>query len=270
MTRLRSPFRWLGVLIVLAACSGAGRGPSPVPIRKEERLPLHGVTLAGPRGFCVDSRSSDVNADPAVVVFGNCAAISGNPFSEQPKKPALLTASVARLSAPEAAIGATMSAVDGFLRSGKGRAVLSRDGRAESVDVLESLAEDGAYYVRIKDRSPPAVPGADATYWRSYFDLGANVVSASITGFERKPLDRDEGLALLRDFRAASVAATGPAATSSPARAGNGVLPLRPRPRPWTTGAAATPVSGSVEMPGMRPRERQPLKKIGIFRRLFM
>ena len=270
MKRSRGSFLKLGVLLLLAACSGVGREPSYAPIEKEQPLPLHGVTLAGPRGFCVDRASSDANADPAVVVFGNCAAISGNPFSEQPKKPALLTASVARLSAPEAAIGATMSAVDGFFRSEKGRAVLSRTGRAESVDVLESLAEDGAYYVRIEDRSPRAVPGADATYWRSYFDLGANVVSASAIGFERAPLSRDEGLKLLRDFRAASLGATGSAAVPVPASAVGGAMPLRPRPRPWATRGAATSASPPVTAPTLRPRERQPLKKIGIFRRLFM
>ncbi len=270
MKRSRSPFVWLGVLLLLAACSGAGRGPGYAPIQKEQTLPLHGVTLAGPRGFCVDSSSSDVNADPAVVVFGNCAAISGNPFSEQPKKPALLTASVARLTAPEAAIAATMSAMDGFFRSGKGRAVLSRSGRAESVDVLESLAEDGAYYLRIRDRSPRAVPGADATYWRGWFDLGANVVSVSATGFERAPLSRDEGLALLRAFRTASLAATGAATGSGPVSAAGGAVPLRPLPRPWATGSAATPFSSPAAPPALRPRKRQPFKKIGIFRRLFM
>ena len=147
------------------------------------------MVIAGPPGFCVDPRATQIGVDNAFVLLGNCAAITGRPGARQPDLRALLTATVAESDTPDA-VARAPGRLDAFFRSAAGRRALSRDGRAASVRVLESFAQGGVYFLHASDRSNGIVPGMAADYWRAYFDLDGRIVSVSALGFRDAPLSR--------------------------------------------------------------------------------
>lgn len=185
---------------VLKAAGGASGGTKAVG-QRETTVTRGKVRLQGPDGFCVDPRSTTSAAAQAFVVFGNCAAITGNPEQPQPYVPAIATATVTSSGLTgEGAIAPQVARLNAFFRSNQGRAMLSRSGEAGTVTIGESFAEDGALFIRVRDTSPAAFKGAQPSYWRSYFDAGASVVAMSVIGVADAPVSSGEGLDVLRRF----------------------------------------------------------------------
>ena len=204
----------LAVSLLLTACeggmpsfekfrsaAGGGAGGSDAVGQTEATVTRNKIRLRGPEGFCVDPVATKPAAQEAFVVFGNCAAITGNPDQPQPYVPALVTATVTSSgTAAQAAVAPQAENLSSFFRTAEGRAVLSRSGQAGNVKISESFTEDGALFLRVTDTSAAAFEGAQPTYWRAYFDAGTSVVAMSVIGMSKTPVSSGEGLDTLQRF----------------------------------------------------------------------
>lgn len=182
--------------LLLAGCLGAGTGVTRGTTLTVADRP---VVIAGPPGFCVDPRATRATGGNAFVLLGNCAAITGSAHARQPDLQALLTATIAESDRPDT-IAASGAELSDFFRSRAGRRALSRSGRAETVRVLETFQQGGAFFVHATDSSNALAPGMADDYWRVYFDLDGRIISASVLGFAANPLPRGASLSALRDF----------------------------------------------------------------------
>ena len=198
----------LVALIVLGGCDDtkgtmAGRGKLrlalPMPAPEQIRVSSKQVVIAGPHGFCIDPTETKDRAKSAFVVLGSCAAISNIPLRPHPALPAILMATVSgeTNSAPIADSGAALTE---FFKSSAGRAALSRDGKAETVEVIETLVRDGAFYIHARDSSTATLAGAGDEYWRALFNINGRIISASVVGFKEQPISTTEGFETLGVF----------------------------------------------------------------------
>lgn len=180
----------VGAFFALSACDG-GFELGGVTRKAPERIQLaDGMVVAGADGWCVDTSTSRADGDTAVVVLGSCAAIARNALAARPDVPGVVTVSVDSAGAPPSA-----DALETFFATDAGRAALARDGRAQSVEILETQREDGLLYLRTADQS--AAPGTAPETWRALFDLDGHFVSVSLYGLIGNPIDRDDGMETL-------------------------------------------------------------------------
>lgn len=200
----------------LAACQmetaglTASRFTGPPPARMGV---AHGaVVVAGPRGFCIDREvSQDVRGAQALTVLSACRGLGAGVFGPAPAHAAVLTAAVAppgRLIDVQAAEGGLVA----YFQSTRGRAALSRSGRAETVRLQEGFAENGAFFLHLTDSAPFVWGAVQPDYWRALLETGGRMVTVAVLAQPGSPLTRDQGLDLLRDFIAATRAATAQAA----------------------------------------------------------
>jgi len=180
-----------GAVLALAGCDGGFELGGVTRKAPEQILLSNGTVVAGAEGWCVDTATSRATADTAVVVLGSCAAIAHSALASRPDVPGVFTVSI------DSDEGASPTPEDlaGFFSTDAGRAALARNGNAESVEILETWAEDGLLYLRAADQS--AAPGTDPEIWRALFDMHGQFISVSLFGAADRPIGRDEGLATL-------------------------------------------------------------------------
>ncbi|SLN35679.1 hypothetical protein PSA7680_01679 [Pseudoruegeria aquimaris] len=169
------------------------------PAALRVRVSEPAVVIAGPAGYCVDLAASRQRDGEAFVLLGSCAAITQDARHREPAVRAVITASVSGLEAGYT-IAQTLPSLERYFRSEEGRRILSRDGRAESIDVLETRTEGRVFYVRTRDLAQGAAAGGSAEYWRAFFDVDGHIVSASVLGTEAAPLSAQQGLSVLKSF----------------------------------------------------------------------
>lgn len=162
-----------------------------------------GVRVVPPRGFCI----SEGNVQQGLVLIGTCAAVQGGTDFGRAEPPAILTATV---GPPGSAmpIEGQAEVLTGFFTSTAGRRALSRSGRADTVEILEAVVLPDrrfgpAFALHARDTAPFPGGRASADYWRALFPVGSQMVTLTVTGLVADPMDRDAGLALLREFVAA-------------------------------------------------------------------
>ena len=206
----------LGVLLLavsLAACVTEGAGPAtgkPAPAR----MAVSGgaVVVGGPQGYCIDTGASRDGQDAAFVLLGSCAAISGSFRALSPKRPGVLTASVAAGQADAGTFSASFPAMARFLSSPAGRAALSRSGKAESIVIRSITSADGVMFVHAEDKAPAPGQDLDADYWRALLVVKGRVVTLSVLALSDKPLTAEAKKTLLEGFVAKIRALNGGAA----------------------------------------------------------
>ena len=215
--------------LLLAGCGGIGPIGGPPPVR-EVAVTRDAVTISGPSGFCVDPDSLRDNEATAFVLMGNCAVISNRRSAGEPSVPAVLTASISEADTAQN-LRDSIPRLDGFFNSDEGRALLSRAGEAETVDVLDSFHQGDIYYLRARDGSANDIQNVASDYWRSYLDIGDRIATLTVLAREDEPISPEEGLATLRQFTQAVVAANPedgtaapPAAQPAPASGRDGTL----------------------------------------------
>jgi hypothetical protein len=182
----------VAAFLSLGACVTAGLGaPQGIAVVKGT------VTIAGPRGYCVDRRLSRDGADEAFVVLGACSALApGGAVASG--TPVVMTVTV---STAPAAARSTPADLERFVRSDAGRAALSRSGQAATVEILSARQDGQALFLQIRDQSAgEATPKTDSTYWRAIFGMGDTVITASILAFSDRPVGRAEGFRRLAEF----------------------------------------------------------------------
>ncbi len=181
---------WIPALLValVSGCSNPFGVSRAAPTSIE--LP-DGMVVAGASGWCVDPKSSRLADETAVVVLGSCAAIAENALAPKPDVPGVVTVSVERDGAGTPSPGQ----LESFFVSDMGRAALAQDGRAESLQVLETRTDEERLFLHTMDQS--ALPGASPRTWRALFNLSGRFVSVSLYGLSDEPIAPEEGLAAL-------------------------------------------------------------------------
>ena len=177
------------VLVVLAALPGCSGFVASKP-ETVSRIELDdGMIVSGANGWCVDPTTSQASGDPAVVVLGSCAAIGQNALAPQPDVPGVVTVSIERVAAG----GFSPEALQEFFVTEAGRAVLARDGQAQSIEIIEAEAREDRLVLYTEDQS--ALPGTSSKTWRALFDLGGRFVSVSLYGLIGQPFEPGDGQA---------------------------------------------------------------------------
>lgn len=201
----------MGALLVSGCMDGGAGGlvsrlNSPV-----DRISVadNQVTVAGPTGYCVDRNATRARLQPAFVMLASCAAVSRNVDAPSPTVPALLTATVADETAPRPASQIETAALRAFFASDAGRAALARDGRSDSVEIIEMFRRSDVFFIHANDTSTDQQDNLREDYWRAIFDVNGRTVSASLFVFRNRPISDDAGLSTLDEFtdriRAASI-----------------------------------------------------------------
>lgn len=206
--RLRFALRpLLGLPTLLAACVSLGGGGDEAP--RQVQVTSDAVTIAGPRGFCVDPASTRNEGDTGFVLLGNCAVISERARARQPDIPAVLTAAVAARSADGVGLSETLGELDAFFRSDEGRGLLSRSGDGENVTILETRSLGDMFLLHARDTSDGAVAGVAQDYWRAYLDLGPRLATLSVLALADQDVSNQDALATLVAFADTVLAANG-------------------------------------------------------------
>lgn len=209
----------LSMFLGLTGCLGGGKsGPdlSESPIFSAERATPRedlvrskavmggAVTIAAPKGFCIDTSAHQDTEAGAFLPIGACAALTKNPADPKPGKPAFLTATVLPMPIQASALPdepeARLREARGFVQSDAGRAALSRVGKSETVTLLDVKSASGVLYVRVRDTSDGLPPALSNTTWRAFLEVNGRLVTASATAFADQPLGPGKGYELLREF----------------------------------------------------------------------
>lgn len=185
----------LGFLGLLCACDGAGPfGGSTTSIVVAQGS----TTVVGPPGYCVDRSATRSGRQGSFVLLGGCASISNNASAPSPSSLAVLTASVSDQNG--ATVTGAANRLDQFFRSQSGRAALARDGNPSSARVLAAYRKNGAFMMRVRDRSAGLTPGLAPDYWRALFDLNGRLVTLTVIAFTARPISNSRGSAILDSF----------------------------------------------------------------------
>lgn len=158
------------------------------------------VIIAGPSGFCVDPSNSHDGADGAFVLMGSCASISRSPIATRPKTPAVLTATVFEGTGDGAVFADSFPQMAKFLSSEPGRAALSRSGKSSSVKIGQIASLGDVMFMRVSDGSGAQTQEIDAEYWRAIFEENGQIVTLTVLGLQRFPIDGAAKRALLDQF----------------------------------------------------------------------
>lgn len=190
---------WIAVLFLLAACeSDPSLGALFGPVGDRAVVARGAVTVAGPVGYCPDRSATSGLARGTFVVLGSCASVRNNPNAAAPAIPGILTASVSRPNGAE--ISGSFAQLERFFRSNTGKAALARNGNASSVQILTTRRMQGAFAMKIRDRSPGSLAGLSSEYWRALLDLRGRLITLSVIAFDTKPMSDTYARATLESF----------------------------------------------------------------------
>lgn len=188
----------LAACLVLVAClEGAAPGEATVA-----RLSVAGgaVTVAGPRGYCVDPARSGEDEDGAFVLLGPCDALAGTANRvPAPQVRAMLSATVAPAGTGPG-VAESLDLLESYFADEAGRALLSREGVAETV-TIRTMARDGdALILHVSDTSRAEGPPLAPEYWRALIGVGDRMVTLNVWTPAIAPLDANESREVMRAF----------------------------------------------------------------------
>ncbi len=162
--------------------------------------------MEGPRGFCIDRAATRIDEAGGLVVLGDCRAL-GRTDGPGASPPAILTVAIAP---PEAAASGLPSAgaLSAFFETARGRARLSRTGRAATVEIHSMAAEGRAFAIHLTDRARFPGGAVEPTYWRALAVVNGRWVTLSAYAPAGRPHEANEGRLLLRRFVQATLRAS--------------------------------------------------------------
>lgn len=146
------------------------------------------MKVAAPVGYCVDKQSARQDTNGAVVLIGRCSGASN-------LAPAVISVTIGQAGSAGVIAdgGAAMAA---FFQTEAGRAALSRAGRADTVQIVQSGIVDAAVILRINEAGV-------GDYWRTIAGISGRLVTVSVQAPSEAGFDPATGRKLL----AASLAA---------------------------------------------------------------
>lgn len=173
------------VALVLAAATLCGCElalPLANPAPRKIALFDGALTVAAPKGYCVDTASSQLSEDGAVILIGRCR--------EDEKLPAAILTVTVGGAGSAGVIAAGTEALSTFFASDAGRATLARSGKAEDAHMLEALGIDDAFVMRIDDSEM-------GQYWRAITGLRGRLLTISASAAPDRELTPDDGRSLI-------------------------------------------------------------------------
>jgi hypothetical protein len=216
ISRLRRKLAAIGFLTMALAVAGCEPGVSRQGAdRTVVTVSGQPVTIAAPRGFCVDHTSTTVNSAGAFVLVGDCALLGAAQANGVPVG-AVLTASVSSGFTAGVPAEQTLSELEEFFGTARGRAIVGRSGDAARTRVLQTRTRNNVLYVLVEDRGQQRIPGVEQRFWRAFLDVSDRMVALSVLGFQGAGVGPEQGLAYLQSFadaiqRANGIAAPAPA-----------------------------------------------------------
>lgn len=173
----------LALCLAVMGCDGATTGAD-----LHELAVLGGaITVAAPKGYCIDKKASVARGSATVLLIGRC-----NTQGQVAAAVVTLTiggpASAGVLVAGPQALGA-------FFASAAGRKVLARDGEADHVQILQTQSAGRGLLLHLNDQ----VAGE---YWRAITAIKGRLVTISASGVEGAPLTPAQARVLVMDTMA--------------------------------------------------------------------
>ena len=153
------------------------------------------LRVAPPEGYCIDPSSHRETGDSALVLIGRCAG-------QTDTAPALLTAAIGPAgSAIGIDPGVNGAQIAAFFETDRGRAALSRRGRAKDVTVNEVILQADALLLHLTDRGQEASVQPES--WRALLPVDGRLVTLTASGPEATPLSAAAGKQIIAAFVAA-------------------------------------------------------------------
>lgn len=193
--------------LLLGGCAAGLSGTAPD--RTTVTVAGRNVTVAAPPGFCVDERSTSLGPAGAFVLVSDCALL-GAPATEPPVG-AVMTASVSAAPLEGETPAQSLAALESFVQTAAGRAMLGRSGEGGRIRVLASQQRGDALYLYVEDRGAQPVADIEPRFWRAFLDVGGRLTALSLLAFEDAGVSPQQALDLLAGFADATTRANPPA-----------------------------------------------------------
>lgn len=198
------PAAFGSLALLLAGCLEPTASPTQTPgsyaytrsAPRSDVLVSDAVQVAGPQGYCVDRRAGR----GGLMILASCASVTGQPNAPRPLFEMLLTASASPEEDGDTPILQQLPQLERFFAAPAGLAALSRDGRPESVRLVDTSVHRNAFVIHSRHTGTSDIPGLGADQWRALFNLNGQMVSASVSSLAQSPVSSDAGLANLLDF----------------------------------------------------------------------
>lgn len=150
------------------------------------------VWLIAPEGFCVDPESTRDGPSDAFVLFGNCAAITGNARAKQPAISTAMAATVVN-AFPGQAVG--LAELETFLGSENGKSAIKDDRISDDIEVRETTTTPNGVLVRYG-----SVDGENDNFWKSFLIKGSSLISLTPIPGNGLSLSQSESESVLASF----------------------------------------------------------------------
>ena len=147
------------------------------PAPTEITVGSSGLLISAPPGYCIDTRSTTETASGAFVLLAECGPLKRTRGLE--KTDQLLTATVLNSDLAEDVM---VEDLEAYFDTDAGRKALSRTGDADSVEVLEIRAVNGALFVHARDVGSALTPDLASDYWRGLMAIDRRLVTVSLVG----------------------------------------------------------------------------------------
>lgn len=188
-----------GVLLLGGCFESLGLSGDALQAPRVVRVADGTVAVAGPRGYCIDPVGTRDGGDTAFVLLGSCALLNGTSGNPHPDRLAVLTASVTHAPGGPA-VAESLDDLAEWFATPAGRARLARDGRDDSVEVLDVTTKGRVLHLHLRDTSDFAGPAVSATYRRAVMDVGDSIVMLSVLPLDTPGMDDAQVTGLLADF----------------------------------------------------------------------
>lgn len=172
---------------------GRARPPQTVTLAKT------GVSVEAPAGFCVDAKTLRDTEAAGFVLFGHCAAMSGNPEDPRPDHRALLSATFGP-DAEGKTDAARLERIAAFFETELGQSTLARSGKSEDVDLLSHRIEGNLLFLHIRDRSAVGQLPTAQSYWRALTGVAGRMAILTVMPVADGAVSDEAQIALLRRF----------------------------------------------------------------------
>jgi hypothetical protein len=180
----------LALVLSLAACEWT-LPPLPGTGLRQIKLFDKTLTVAAPRGYCIDPATSVERGETVVLLIGPCA------------RGGQVAAAVVSLTigAPGSAgvLAAGPDVLAKFFTGPAGRKLLARDGVAAHVKIERVMVGEGALYLLLQDR-------AAGEYWRAFSAIRGRLVTISASGALGAPLTAEQGFDLVLELQKTLIA----------------------------------------------------------------
>lgn len=195
MVRHRKPLSGLlfGFTVFLSGCVADRILPYLAEPDSEITVSMAGtkIVIGNVSGYCVKKRQSKNTQTTAFVVLAPC-----NPEIVHNK--ALLIASISG----EASVDSDLDpeALMAFFESERGHKLLSSANDPKTVEIQETVQDNGVLYVFSRDSAAPVIPDTVNDKWRGFFPVSGRMVAISMVNFMDSAMSAEQALKQLKIF----------------------------------------------------------------------